>query len=496
MKKLWYSAIALAFSLSLVCLPVLAQEAPAEYDPQTVVKDETVYVTLTSTGEAKETIVVNRLEAGKLGSYEDYGSYSDIVNLSGGESPVQDGDKLTWNLDAYPEGFYYQGKVENGQIPFHMTVSYALDGEPISPEELAGKSGKVEMTLSIKTNPDAQTYFQNNFMCQVQVPLDLSMASDVAAPGAMAKVISGKTATLAYMAMPGSEAEYTVSFIAKEFHMDSIMATCSQSDVSGILGTDLNTIRDGINQLKDGQDQIISGTQQLKNGLGSLGTGVGQLKDGANSIKSGADGLASGLHQYADGLEQSIADLAPIIQALEGAAQNPPDFDGLKTGLAGILGSMGQLAMQLPDGQEKVQILQSIQGIQTQLEGMSGQLEQFQTLFGQLSALADDLGKMDDAVSAGKELAAGADGLAAGVGELRDGLSSLHSNILGLPGQVQKLIDGQTGIRNGIQEATSVFDQFGNLGEGEIVSFAAPGKIVPRSVQFLLTTDAITVPAE
>ena len=84
MKKLWYSAIALAISLSLVCLPVLAQEAPAEYDPQTVVKDETVYVTLTSTGEAKETIVVNRLEAGKLGSYEDYGSYSDIVNLSGG----------------------------------------------------------------------------------------------------------------------------------------------------------------------------------------------------------------------------------------------------------------------------------------------------------------------------------------------------------------------------------------------------------------------------
>ena len=28
MKKLWYSAIALAISLSLVCLPVLAQEAP------------------------------------------------------------------------------------------------------------------------------------------------------------------------------------------------------------------------------------------------------------------------------------------------------------------------------------------------------------------------------------------------------------------------------------------------------------------------------------
>lgn len=58
---------ALAISLSLVCLPVLAQEAPAEYDPQTVVKDETVYVTLTSAGEAKETIVVNRLEAGQAG---------------------------------------------------------------------------------------------------------------------------------------------------------------------------------------------------------------------------------------------------------------------------------------------------------------------------------------------------------------------------------------------------------------------------------------------
>lgn len=117
MKKLWYSAIALAISLSLVCLPVLAQEAPAEYDPQTVVKDETVYVTLTSAGEAKETIVVNRLEAGKLGSYEDYGSYSDIVNLSGGRAPSRMGISSPGTWTPIPRDFTTRARWKMDRFP-------------------------------------------------------------------------------------------------------------------------------------------------------------------------------------------------------------------------------------------------------------------------------------------------------------------------------------------------------------------------------------------
>ena len=48
---------------------------------------------------------------------------------------------------------YYQGDY-SGKLPLEFKISYTLDGQPISAKDIAGKSGKVKITIKMN-NVDA-----------------------------------------------------------------------------------------------------------------------------------------------------------------------------------------------------------------------------------------------------------------------------------------------------------------------------------------------------
>lgn len=51
---------------------------------------------------------------------------------------------LTWQADG--NDIYYQGTTDK-ELPIDMKMTYYLDGKEISPEDLAGKSGKVTIRM-------------------------------------------------------------------------------------------------------------------------------------------------------------------------------------------------------------------------------------------------------------------------------------------------------------------------------------------------------------
>jgi hypothetical protein len=121
-------------------------------------KDETVYVSLDQTGNAQSTIVSDWLHAGS-GSQRitDRSDLTNIQNVKTNESAIRSGDSLSWVLgtDNTGKNIYYQGTTEK-KTPLAVTIAYTLDGKPVTAEEIAGKSGKVRITLTIK-NTASQT---------------------------------------------------------------------------------------------------------------------------------------------------------------------------------------------------------------------------------------------------------------------------------------------------------------------------------------------------
>ena len=113
-------------------------------------KSETVYVTLDANGSPTKTLVSDWLHADEANvRVEDQSDLTDIQNVKGDSSPKQDGQRLTWDMPG--TDLYYQG-LSDKQLPVSIQISYDLDGQSIQPQDLAGKSGKVKMEISLKNN--------------------------------------------------------------------------------------------------------------------------------------------------------------------------------------------------------------------------------------------------------------------------------------------------------------------------------------------------------
>ena len=114
-------------------------------------KVETVYVMADNQGSVNEVIVSDWLKnADASATIADTSSLSDIVNVKGNETYTKNDDgTITWNANG--SDIYYQGTTDS-ELPVSVKISYQLNGEDISPEDLAGKSGNVTIRFDYTNN--------------------------------------------------------------------------------------------------------------------------------------------------------------------------------------------------------------------------------------------------------------------------------------------------------------------------------------------------------
>ena len=164
-----------AYALNAAGDSAPADSAPAETATKTTpaggeknVKDETVYVLAHADGSVEKIIVsdwVKNTQGGDL--IDDVTRLSDIENVKGDETYTLGGnDACVW--DARGNDIYYQGSI-NQELPVSVAVSYTLDGAAISPEELAGKSGKVAIRFDYANN-QYETVSVNGKQEKIYVP--------------------------------------------------------------------------------------------------------------------------------------------------------------------------------------------------------------------------------------------------------------------------------------------------------------------------------------
>ena len=127
--------------VSMMCytLPVMAYT-----------KEETIYSKLDASGKQYQTIVSSHIKnTDAQTTLKDISDLLNIENTNGYETFEKDGNTLLWNANG--NDIYYKGETKK-ELPVSCNIKYELDGKQISKDEIAGRSGKVKITLEYTNN--------------------------------------------------------------------------------------------------------------------------------------------------------------------------------------------------------------------------------------------------------------------------------------------------------------------------------------------------------
>ena len=282
-----------------------------------ITKDEMVYVLAGADGSVQKIIVSDWLKnIPGSETIDDRSELIDIENVKGEESFTAGEDNvLVW--DAQGSDIYYQGTTDK-ELPVEVAISYKLDGESISPEELAGKSGKLTIRFDY-TNKQYEEVEIDGEKEKIYVPFAMltgALFDDNALTNV--EVTNGKLvgdgahAIAVGVAFPGLQEDLGISeekfeipdYVeitgdAENFEPGMTVTVASNELVNALVNEadiDEAEIKE---TLEESVGELLSAMDQLESGAGSLATGAGDLDTGAASLQEGVAQLSDGLSELA-----------------------------------------------------------------------------------------------------------------------------------------------------------------------------------------------------
>lgn len=391
-------------------------------------KDESVYLISDANGNVNKTIVVDHLKnKDKKDTLEDASNLSDIENVKGKEKFTQSGDKLTWQAGG--KDIYYQGTATE-EPPVTQKVTYYLDGKEISPEDLAGKSGKVKIRFDY-TNTTSYTETVNGEKQTVSVPFAAVTGlvlgdgfENIEVTNGKAEVSDSSSVVLGY-ALPGLKdslgikdgdldgdvniPEYMeMTADVENFSMPAAMTfVVNASDYVSTDGIDTSDLDDMINDLKDASTQLQDGSKTLAEGTDTLADGLSTLQSKLGTFASGVGTLKSGLKTYTDG-----------VSTLSGGLNTLGNSTGaLVSGADKLNSGAGQLA----SGSATLK-----DGLKSYTDGANGLAKGASDLDAGIGTLAEKSGTLVDGAT---KLDDGASQLSASASSINEGIKSLDTGL-------------------------------------------------------------------
>lgn len=448
--------------------PAVEEAIAATPSTGEITKDETVYVLTAANGTVEKVIVSDWLQNPQsLDTIADTSLLTDPENVKGDEGYTADGETgLLW--DAQGNDLYYQGESQQ-ELPVTMTVSYWLDGQSISAEELAGKSGQVTIRFDYE-NHQYETVEIAGQQERIYVPfamltglmLDTDTFCNVQVSNGKLLNDGDRTVVIG-LAFPGLQedlaldreqlelpdyVEITADVTDFTLGMTVTVATNSlfntledgELDTDGDLTGMLTALTDAMTQLTDGSSALYDGLCTLLEQSRTLADGVDQLSGGAASLKSGLDSLQAGASQLQTGLDTLSASSATLNT---GAGQV---FDTLLSTATAQLQATGASVPALT-AENYAAVLD---GVLAKLGDSTGAT--YQTV----AALKTSLDSYNSfyqgllTYTAGVDSAAqGAASMQAGASQLQSGAATLYQGTMRLQSSMPALLSGITQLRDG-----------------------------------------------
>ena len=334
-------------------------------------KEETVYVKADAAGNPTEKsveVVLKEIEGSD--PIEDRSNLRDIKNTEGNEEVAQAGEgRYLW--ENHGEDIHYKG-ISDEKLPVDVHVTYFLEGQEVSAEQIAGKTGKVKIRFDYDNNTDVP------FMVLSSVILSSDVFSDLEVTNGKVMDLGDQKAVIGF-AFPGlmdslKLADYEpteeielpeyveIEARAEDFELDftaTVVSTGLFDEIEDKDLEDLEEMSDNMNELTDASTEIKDGARELADAGGEYGGYLSQYFDGLAQLSEGTDQLEQGLMA----LSQNIAKIS------EGSK-------GLQEGLSQVDSSLSALDLSSIASEESDKEAAAAQEALTSLAGNSALLSE------------------------------------------------------------------------------------------------------------------------
>ena len=306
-------------------------------------KEEVIYANLTSSGEIEKIYAVNIFEDKDI---VDYGVYETVKNMNTMDKINYSNGKIT--IQNSEDKLYYQGVMkQNTQMPWTIKVRYKLDGVEYAPSELAGKSGKLEISISIKENKNCKKNFFENYALQTVVQLDTNLCENIKSDEAtMANV--GGLKQLTYTILPGNEKDIKITTDVTDFEMSEIQVNGinlnlgldkDSIDTSSLTG-ELDKLKDAVNDLDDGANELNDGAKKLDDGAVTLTDGIKTIQEGLDQLNSKSSSLTSGSSEVLSALKTIQSSLNNVSTSSKDLKQLSSASTSIKSGIDSLVNGL------------------------------------------------------------------------------------------------------------------------------------------------------------
>ncbi len=470
-------------------------------------KKEVVYAALDNVGSDKSTYVVNVFEGNEQKSIQDFGSYDRVTNLTDTSQITQLSDSVVFTM---PEGeFSYQGSLPNAQLPWNISVKYFLDGQEIAPNDLAGKSGHLELTITTTQNTSVDPRYFENYLMQITCTLPMEQAFEVKTDqGSLA--LSGSDVTVSFMVMPGKEGNVSLTAEVSDFEMDGIsFAAIPFSMALDFPNTDsliaqfdgliegTEQVHEGAQSLASGADKVDAATKQAATGAAELAAGTAQMTQGLRAYQQGlrdsaeqaahstsSEEIEAAYAQYESALGSYAAAYAQEYEKILAEHEDEggiTDEDALAQAASALRGTPSETAVA-----DALKNLTTLTSTQIASQGAAQALESAADGLGSTSDASSLLGASASLDAGTQELAKGLDQLAGGTGDLALGVSDFAQGTQSLAQQTQGIPDA---VQAEIDNLMSTYDK----SDFEPASFTSSKNTNVTLVQFVMMTDPLKV---
>lgn len=465
-------------------------------------KDETVYSKQQANGTNYNTIVSTHIENSENAELiKDMTDLLNIQNTNGEETFTQEGNNITWQ--AAGNDIYYKGETTK-DLPIECNIKYELDGNEIQASEIAGKSGKVKITIQY-TNKEEHTVKINEkneiiytpFIVIAGTIIDNEKNTNITVTNG--KIINDGTKTMVIgIALPGLQESLNISkndikipnsieitMDATEFEQNNIITFATpkitDNDESEIfdeldklynkvdtLKTSSNQIEEGAStlqqgsskQLTQGAKQISEGTQQVQTNLETISQKLGELQAGGKKLQAGEKELSAGIDQIIVKLSQinttdntaKIAELETLVKTNNATIKTMQDTNASltnKKNKATDETTKATLQAQIDANEQLIKLLQTNtlaqeETIKTLKATDTTQIESLKKALTSLKNGISNLEQGTDTLQTGiTAIKTGSDTLAQKTKELAQGTQSLYEGTI-------KISEGATTLAEGI----------------------------------------------
>lgn len=370
-------------------------------------KDETVYTNAKSKGEQYQTIVTDHLineEDEKL--LKDMTNLLNIENTSGDEKFTQDGESLVWEADS--NDIYYKGETDQ-ELPVKLNIKYELDGKEISSDEIAGKSGKVKITISFENKEEHEVQINGKtekmytpFVVATGTYINNDNNKNIEVTNGKA-IDDGSKTMVVGLTFPGMQESLNIDKDTLEIPTSiEITMETTNFEMNNIINyTTPKLIEDSELDIFSKLDDIYSKVETLQSASKQIENGAKTLSDGTTTYVEKSEEFNQALNKFSDGVSSANTSYSSIDAGIKNLNSSVPDLTSGTKSLSDNLGAVNNGVKTMSDMLDGSQ--ESMNNLKNGAQNISGGLTQLSAAM-KTTDYTEEINKIKSQIDANKKM--------------------------------------------------------------------------------------------